>query len=63
VKLVSQATSDAAHTWTYGQSTSSLPGEVTGIASGDFDGNGAQDFAVAERDANNNSTLHVYLSK
>ncbi|MFL6437139.1 MAG: FG-GAP repeat domain-containing protein [Terriglobales bacterium] len=63
VKLVSQGTSDAAHTWTYGQSTSSLPGEVTGIASGDFDGNGAQDFAVAERDANNSSTLHVYLSK
>jgi hypothetical protein len=63
VKLVSQGTSDAAHTWTYGQSISSLPGEVTGIASADFDGNGSQDFAVAEHDANNSSTLHVYLSR
>jgi hypothetical protein len=63
VRFVSQATTDAAHTWTYGQSTSSLPGEVTGIASGDFDGNGKEDFAVAEHDANNNSTLHVYLSR
>jgi hypothetical protein len=63
VKLVSQGQSDAAHTWTYGQSTSSLPGEVRGVASGDFDGNGSQDFAVAEHDANNSSTLHVYLSK
>jgi hypothetical protein len=63
VKLVIEGKSDAARTWTYGQSTSSLPGEVTGIASGDFDGNGTQDFAVAEHDANNNSTLHVHLSK
>lgn len=62
VKLVTDGKSDAAHTWTYGQSTSSLPGEVTGIASGDFDGNGIQDFAVAEHDANNNAVLHVYLS-
>src|SRR5438270_8294382 len=50
VKLVTEGKSDAAHTWIYGQSNgASLPGEITGIASADFDGNGTQDFAVAEQ--------------
>ena len=62
VKLFTQVNNPAAQTWIYGQAAYSSPGLVTGIASADFDGNGTQDFAVAERDANSNSTLHVYLN-
>jgi VCBS repeat protein len=63
VSLFADVTSSPAQTWIYGQSaTSSLPGMVEGIASADFDGNGMQDFAVAEEDSNKVATLHVYLN-
>jgi len=63
VKLFSDVKSSPAQTWIYGQSTtSSVPGSVGGIAPADFDGNGMQDFAVAEEDSNHVATLHVYLN-
>ena len=61
VKLIRSGAGDVLQTWTYGQSTTPS-GEVTGVASADFDGNGTRDFAAVERDANNNSILHVYLN-
>ncbi len=62
VSLFNDVNGSASQTWIYGQSTtSSSPGVVQGIASADFDGNGMQDFAVAETDSNHVATLHVYL--
>jgi len=62
VKLIRSGAGDVVQTWVYGQSTSPAPGgEVTGVASADFDGNGTQDFAAVESDANRNAILHVYL--
>jgi hypothetical protein len=63
VKLFTDVKSSPAQTWIYGQSTTSdTPGIVLGIASADFDGNGMQDFAVAEEDSNHVATLHVYMN-
>ena len=63
VRLFTQIGSAPTQTWTYGQAPSgSVPGVVTGIVSTDFDGNGMQDFAAVEQDANQNATLHVYLN-
>ena len=63
VKLFNDVKSSPTQTWIYGQSTTSIPpGVVQGIASADFDGNGRQDFAVAEEDSNHVATLHVYLN-
>jgi len=62
VKLIRSGAGDVLQTWIYGQSASQMPGgEVTGVASADFDGNGTQDFAAIESDANHNAILHVYL--
>ena len=62
VKLVHAGAGDVVQTWVYGQSAAFTPGgEVTGVASADFDGNGTLDFAAVESDANRNATLHVYL--
>lgn len=62
VSLYDDVNRSASQTWIYGQSTTSFtPGVVRGIASADFDGNGMQDFAVAEEDSNHVATLHVYL--
>ena len=62
VRLFNPVNSAASQTWIYGQSTTTdLPGRVLSIASGDFNGNSAQDFAVLEADANNVLTLHVYV--
>jgi hypothetical protein len=62
VKLVSNGT--VAQKWTFGTApnTNDTPGNVQGIDSADFDGNGTQDFAVAEADRSNNATLHVFLN-
>jgi hypothetical protein len=62
VKLFTQPGASPTQTWIYGQSANAPAGWVRGIASADFDGNGTPDFAVAEEDANHNSTLHVYLN-
>jgi hypothetical protein len=35
---------------------------VTGVVTADFDGNGTQDIAAVEQNANGNATLHVHLN-
>src|SRR5919201_1507340 len=46
VKLIRQGAGDVQQTWIYGQAQPYSPlGAVTGVASGDFDNNGTQDFA------------------